>query len=697
MSVRMFFSNNPFVRIALAFIVGELLCCCLGIPFSVCLLVMLASLIAAAVVCFRTISPRWQWVQGAVLMLTVASVAMCISAIKIPLASNSGLFTERNIYRAVLLNPPMPKNNYLQSKLQIEAVSDNGQWKPVDLCVMAKFTNDSAANELKAGQTIEMRAQIAEPRSHLNPFGFDFKQYLNSNGIVGSIYVDNNWQLIDSEVRGLKQIALNVRQRLVGVLAQSGLTGNELGLACTLVLGYRDNIDAEIKQAYMCAGAMHVLAVSGMHVGIIYAVLEWIMQLFGGKRFYRIKLLAIMLFLWVYAFITGLSPSVMRAAVMFSVVIIGRMAKRQSSIYNSLAASAVLLLVINPRFLFSAGFQLSYMAVIGIVTIAPVITQKFETPWGWLNKIWELVAVSIAAQIATFALCRYYFDITPVYFFISSVVVSVGAVVLMVLTLATLVASGIMSVAVPLFSELTAIAAKLLNSTIVFIANLPGATLPNRDVTIFQAITIFSFITFALIWLVAKKRFAGQVSLLCVLVLLVVYAEKTIHTDRQSSLNVYYDAKAPSIHFFSEGESWWWQTDTMPTQHITKANEYWRAHKSHIVTDTSNINGKIMSTRRSFFAFGDVTGLVLKPTTMLAPMQSSITLDYVVVCGKTKYSNLQNSNIKYRTLIVDATMPPWYVRDWSVAPAIESVYNVRANGAAMIQKNWRTQKAMAQR
>lgn len=696
MSVRMFFSNNPFVRIALAFIVGELLCCFVGVPFFVCLILMLVCLLAAALVCFRTFNPRQQWIQGAVLMLTVASVAMCISAIKIPLASNQGLFTERNSYRAVLLNPPTPKNEYLQSKLQIEAVSDNGQWKPVDLCVMAKFTNDSAANALKAGQTIEMSAQIAEPRSHLNPFGFDFKQYLSSNGIVGSIYVDNNWHLIDNEVRGLKQIALNVRQRLVGVLAQSGLSGNELGLACTLVLGYRDNIDAEIKQAYMCAGAMHVLAVSGMHVGIIYAVLEWIMLLFGGKRFFRIKLLAIMLLLWCYAFITGLSPSVMRAALMFSVVIIGRMAKRQTSIFNSLAASAVLLLIINPRFLFSAGFQLSYMAVIGIVTIAPIITQKVETPWGLVNKIWELVAVSVAAQIATFALCRYYFDITPVYFFISSVVVSVGAVVLMVLTLATLVASGIMVFAVPFFSQLTAIAAKLLNGAIVFIANLPGSTLPNRDVTVFQAIIIFSLIASALVWFVAKKRFAGQISLACVLVLFVVYAEKTINTDRQSSLNVYYDTKSPSIHFFSEGESWWWQTDTVGSQLMAKADEYWRAHKSHIISDTSNLSGKIMSTRRSFFAFGDVTGLVIKPTTALAQVQKPITLDYVVVCGKTKFNNLKNNNIQYRTLIVDATMPPWYVRDWSVAPAIESVYNVRAKGAAMIQKNWRAQKMLAQ-
>ena len=155
---------------------------------------------------------------------------------------------------------------------------------------------------------------------------------------------------------------------------------------------------------------MHVLAVSGLHVGIIFLILNTLLSFLGTSKNGRVvKAIILLIALWSYALLTGLSPSVLRAATMFSFVIMGTVLNRKSSIYNTLAASAFFLLIINPNLLFEVGFQLSYIAVLGIVYLQPLIYNRIYTRWWLLDKIWAITAVSIAAQIATLPLTLYYF------------------------------------------------------------------------------------------------------------------------------------------------------------------------------------------------------------------------------------------------------------------------------------------------
>lgn len=444
MQVSSFLDKNPFVRIVIPFIFGIIYCNWTPMPVNVSLIALCVFVAIAVVAYCKGFSYKNRWMFGPIQFLVFFALGQLMFGVSIPPEMSTDVGNHKLNYRACVTSTPVEGTKAYKADLRIEAVNVYGSWQNFDVKVAATIMKDSLAGELKAGQTIEFSSRIDSLGAPKNPFGFDYSQYLQLNGVQGSIFLNpGDWVIEKETVRGLSCHALNTRRKLVQLLEDSGLSGNELGLASTLVLGYKNNIDAEVKQAYMNAGAMHVLAVSGMHVGIVCAVLNVVMMLFGGRKCYRIKRVLIVLLLWTYAFITGLSPSVLRATVMFSVFEIGRLIDRESSTYNSLAVSAMILLCHNPNMLFMAGFQLSYVAVIGIVFFQPRIVRLL--PVKKMNTvpkyIWELTAVSISAQIATFPLCLYYFERTPVYFWLSNMVVSPGAVVMISLTLLLLAVS----------------------------------------------------------------------------------------------------------------------------------------------------------------------------------------------------------------------------------------------------------------
>ena len=444
MTLEDFLENNPCVRLIAPFIIGIIIGSLFFVPIYVSATIAVVAIAIAIWLYKKLLKYTQRWLPGFVSGIAILAVGMLL--ITTHQNSQTDEPTTRTVdqYRACVLNPPALKNRYYKTELQIEAANISGSWYSIDTKITATIECDSLAEKLKAGQTIEFAAQIDSLNAPKNPFGFDYANYLQNNGIHGSIFLKSGkWQIVSTEVRGLRRYALNIRQRLIGLFKDAGLSGNELGLASTLVLGYKNDIDSEVKQAYMNAGAMHVLAVSGMHVGIVYLALDLLMIVFGGKRFYWFKQFLIILLLWAYAFITGLSPSVMRATIMFTVVIVGKIFNRGTSVYNSLAFAAICILVNDPSMLFKPSFQLSCVAVTGIVFYQPRIAKIIKVRNKALNYLWQLTSVSIAAQIATMPFCLYYFERTPVYFWLSNIVVSPGATVLIVLAMMLLITSPV--------------------------------------------------------------------------------------------------------------------------------------------------------------------------------------------------------------------------------------------------------------
>jgi competence protein ComEC len=344
---------------------------------------------------------------------------------------------------------PKQKPKSLYTVVSIKAIENKGEIEPAIGKLILYFEKDSMANTILQGDQLIIQCNlqnIGEPR---NPEEFNYSQYLYFHQIYQQAYVaSDNWKSVTKGGWSLKKVAGKSRDFLLSKLKENGLEGEQLAVASALILGYKDDLSEDLKHAYSSTGAMHVLAVSGLHVGIIFMVLNNLLKFMDkSRKLAVVKLLILLVFLWFYAFITGLSPSVIRASTMFSFVIVGGAFNRVSSIYNTLASSGFVLLCYDPYLVMEVGFQLSYLAVLGIVYFQPKIYKLVYCKNWLLDKIWGITAVSIAAQIATFPLGLLYFHQFPVYFLFSNLVVIPGAMIIIGLGILLFVTSGFTAIA----------------------------------------------------------------------------------------------------------------------------------------------------------------------------------------------------------------------------------------------------------
>ena len=276
---------------------------------------------------------------------------------------------------------------------------------------------------------------------------FDYGRYLRLQGIVGSAWAHRgNWQIIGhSPLKGLRATAERCQRWLYQRYKQMGIHEPELGILSALTLGYREELDKQVQQSFSAAGAMHILAVSGLHTGIVWGIIVWILTLGGyarplyhqrGRRTLLVS--TTLIALWGYAFLTGLSPSVMRSALMVTLLSTGGILERNMQGLNYLAAAAVIILLINPLALWSVSFQLSFAAMAAIILVAQRMQQRIVLRGKMKQYIGSLLIMSIAAQIGTLPLTLHYFGQTSNFFALTNIVVIPAAFVLLLLGIAAL-------------------------------------------------------------------------------------------------------------------------------------------------------------------------------------------------------------------------------------------------------------------
>ena len=338
------------------------------------------------------------------------------------------------IYRVHVIEPPVPKTNSLRLTVALPECSQQA--------ILFLRVDSSSSTVPVMGDILLVQTRLTRPQP-LFDGDFDYGNYLRLQHKAGVGYVaDEQWQLIGhAPVRTLRGYATLTRQRLSQRYRDAGLTGRPLAFISAITLGERDALDSDLRQSFVAAGAAHVLAVSGLHTGIIYLVIVSLLTCFGmfrplyEQRMRRVLLSStVILIMWAYAFVTGLSPSVMRAVVMLTIVQVGWMCRRQSVSYNTLAAAACICLWAEPLSLFSVSFQLSFSAVLGILLFVPYMNSVWKVRGNrfvrWLR---DLVTVSIAAMLGTLPVTLYYFGQVAHYFLLANMVVLPAAFVLVIL------------------------------------------------------------------------------------------------------------------------------------------------------------------------------------------------------------------------------------------------------------------------
>ena len=417
-----FWSAFPFVRITVAL--------ALGIIASVFLpqyQVEVLGLCFFSILFFigsSFINKQWflkaNWVFG--LILVVLSFSLGYLRLAFENREGRNVNFSKNIhiaaYRAQVITQPIQKGKYFRSTVKISSILDVS-WKPTSYKI--NLYTKSHERPFEYGDEILVKGTPQQVKGPQNPEEFNYKRYLTFLTIYQQHFIDTSKVNVLSSDNGNMLIAksLHLRNMFSALLEKHIKEPNELAIAKALLLGNKDELDDEIKNVYAASGAMHVLAVSGLHVGIIYFVILYLLRIVPKeyRKEWLIAVVAIPL-LWSYAFITGLSPSVLRAVTLFSVMAIGKSMNRHASMVNMLGVSAFILLVFNPYLLMQVGFQLSYIAVLGIIFIYPQV-RKLLMP---SNRVWvffwDVTSISFAAQLATFPFIILYFHRFPTYFFV---------------------------------------------------------------------------------------------------------------------------------------------------------------------------------------------------------------------------------------------------------------------------------------
>lgn len=537
----------PFFRLFAALATGILLCTCIAFPAWLAIVFVALFLLLQFV-----FSAKYSFSKSSLYGVTVHLFLVCAGIFLYQNHNRPPHFYENGKFIATVLEAPQEKQNSYQSLLKVEGFKTTDFFVKTNENVLVYFEKDTLASNLKPGEKILFDTSPQTLQNNGNPFEFDYKKYMERRKIYRQVYLSpEHWTETHlPESRSIVVKAELVRKKLLEIYEQQKLGENEFEILSALTLGYKRDMDPEIRQVFSASGAMHVLAVSGLHVGIIYGFLILILGFLNRRKAGRLIFAIISVStLWGFAFITGLSPSVMRASTMLSFVILGKYTNRQTNIYNTLAASAFILLIINPNNLFEVGFQLSYSAVFGIVFLQPKIVALLNVKSKILNYFWTLLAVSVAAQIATFPFAVYYFNQFPTYFWISNLFVIPAAVVLIPLAIGTLVFSGVPVISV-LFSKTVNFLISVLYSLLKEIEEFPVSVLNISINEIEFILTILLLLSF-FIFIKTQQIRMVTITLAILFLLISTSAFVKLKTQNQKEIIVYNNTQNRIVQFIS--------------------------------------------------------------------------------------------------------------------------------------------------
>lgn len=341
-----------------------------------------------------------------------------------------------------ILEPLVEKEKVYKATVEIQKIIGEDKTKKAKGKSMLTFEKTDAAKEVKYGDLLVLNNVFKTVDAPKNPAAFNYKQYLAFQNIYHQAYLTKeDWQPLNkSECNKLLEKVFQARAYCLEMLNEKVEGKNEIAVAAALLLGYKSLLEKEVQNIYANTGAMHVLAVSGLHVGFIWGILLFFFSFLKRLRYGKcIQFVVVVIGIWLFALLTGLAPSVCRAALMFSLISLGRLGKTHVSTFNIIGASAFLLLAINPMLLMQLGFQLSYLAVMGIIYMQPRISAWWKFENRGAQWFWDLSSVSIAAQIATLPLSIMYFHRFPLYFLLANVIVIPGAAIILYTGLAFLI------------------------------------------------------------------------------------------------------------------------------------------------------------------------------------------------------------------------------------------------------------------
>ncbi|MDN5286029.1 MAG: hypothetical protein JWR38_2303 [Mucilaginibacter sp.] len=633
---------------------------------------------------------RW---LGGLLMNLILFTAGWIGVISYNELNNQHHFSKLPAqYLAVKINSePQFKNGLVRFTASVEQSILNKQVTTANGTLLITLKDDAAV-WLQYGDELLIPATYTAVDPPYNPGEFNYKNYLAHQNIYYQLFLYQGQykSLGRNSGNPLIAYALKLRQQMVLRFKTQLHDPDAIAVASTLILGYKADLSNDVLRAYSKTGTIHVLSVSGAHVAIIYLLLQWMLGFLNGYKYGKhLKMTVIILLIWYYAMLSGFSPAVCRAAVMISMVIIGNTFARYNNMLNILAISAFLLLLYNPLFITDVGFQLSYLAVVGLIVLQPVVYKWFTFKNKWVDKLWALCSVSIAAQVITFPLSAFYFHQFPVYFLVSNLLIIIPTMVIMYSGVCYLLFSW-----VPMLSTVLAWVLEksilLMNKSLVIIENTPFASIGKIWFTATEHLLAYAFIISLFYFLYDKKAWLLRLSIACLLLLCISISLKRYDSANTRSI-AFLSLRKNTAIVFKSGNSAVILTNLPSTDkyYSYSVQPYLDSSKisnASLYPLANNINVPYLKKQGGLIQFYDKRILIYDSDQAYIQLPEKLKTDYLYITGNPQISLQQISgNYDYQTLVIDGSNTGKFIDRLEVeAKAMHVNYSILKRNKSLI-------------
>jgi len=670
-------SKYPLLRVLIPFVIGVIIAdqffgIINSLFFGVVALVLLTIL---AIFWFR-FSHRLKTIRGSLFLASMLFIAISYttsfkaSQFQLPTSSTSDTLS----YVATIAEPPTEKERSIKITCKIEQFfQEKKMHKTAEKCILY-LGKDSNSLNLNYGDKILFYTQLKEIPIPLNPSEFDYSKSLFRKGVRYQSYVNGyGWKKIDASGGNfIMHLAYNLRQNFLTILTQYGLDSQEYGVISAILLGFNDKLDPELSAHYTGAGVTHVLSVSGMHVGVIYMILNFFLQFLDKNKHTKvIKFFALIFLIWLYAAITGLSPSVLRSATMFSFIAIGNMLQQKVNTYHSLIASFMFLLILDPFVIFNIGLQLSYLAVFGIVWLQRPIALLWIPKFKIVDWAWQLISVSLAAQLVTTPISIFYFHQFPNYFILSNLLV--------VFISSLVIYAGVAVLATSFWYWLSNILAfvmvwliKAMNYITIFISDLPGSRTENIDLNWISMVFLYVFIFSLLLGLLYKNKKLLWSSLISAILFLSLLTYDNIEEYNSNKMVIYalnkqtvVDIKTSnSMITLCDSSVYFSKTNTSFQVKNARISDGIQPDTSFLLTSNNRWNQKGIKIWNQFVEIG-TKKIAFVNQQPYGDSNMPIEVDYAVVIGNPKLKmNIATGGIKAKTWAFDGSNSTYKIQKW---------------------------------
>jgi competence protein ComEC len=668
----------PFLKILPAMIAGILIQWQLQAAASVWWIMLAGGLSLFSAIWWLPLFRRYKFsfingIAAAVVFFTFGALLVYYKDVRNDMQWAGRAYSPGNAVVAVLNEPLAEKTKSFKANAAVELIIKDGKYIPASGTVIVYFRKDQAdipANKLPVnldyGSRIIFKKPLQEIKNSGNPDGFNYKRYALFQGITYQVFLkSDDYEILPGLQRnGFKQFIFSSRERVLSILRRYIPGDKEKGLAEALLIGYKNDLDQALVQSYTNTGVVHIIAISGLHLGLIYLLLAFIAKpLKRKKQLLWLYATIIITGLWLFSFLAGAQPSVLRSAVMFTCIVLGQaIGRKDNSIFNTLAISAFLLLCINPFWLWDVGFQLSYAAVLSIIIFMRPIYNLLYVKNKAFDFIWKMNAVTLAAQVLTVPLSIYHFHQFPNFFWLTN---------FLAVPLSSLILFAEIFLCIIAFIPFVAgLAGKtiygmiwLMNTWVERIEAIRFSLWDGLYISLPQMILLLGFATGISYWLMEKSTKALQWGLIALAGFAVLRSASFIKANHQQKIVVYNVPQRQAIdfidgrHYYFTGDTGLLADDFLRNFHLKPSRIHYR------ISPTDKLNS--LQNDGSYIRFGSKKILLIDSSVKFAPTENKTPIDLLVLSKNPKlYITKLSESVAIKQVVFDGSCPAWKVKYW---------------------------------